>query len=906
MLIRVMGFVERVSIVCLFIISGTGWLCSAQTPSPDFLLVSDSLQAVEAGSTAHAVVKIVNPTTQSIDIQIELIVPEGWSTVGTDTPVQIAGGTNRIKVIPFFIPHHSPVGRSDIQIKSYTMSDGQQFGLLTVVYDVQPKYEIAIHALNSPGFIFGGDTLVGEFIVQNQSNTEVDVSIEKIFNQHIIEKDYLIPRGGQKHIRMEYLSDASLGFVARQSVSINAFIKGHSETKKSGAIVFNVLPKASGDAAIFHKIPLEIGTMMVTDNIRGKQMSFMMMDIRGGGLIHPEKGYRLDFQIRGPQKQGNPVTGVTDRYYLKFKSPATLLMVGDHNYRLSDLTESSRNGLGIGVERGNKKIRYGGFVNYPRHYPDVKLVTGVFLEFYSKKKNSLKIGALQKVYAPGDQAILTTLSGNILSLSWMDVELELAGGYRNGSASGAMRSVFQAQYKGVKGHFAMTQAQPDFPGYYNNTRFISSGLSYYASKRYSISASYDFNHSNLALDTLYVNAPYSQNGYLLGDYRMNTNNRVSFGLFARNREDRSVKKLFHYQEFSGRVAYVSTHSALRLNMYVEAGKIFNFLNAEEDRTSNSLQGNLTTILSLGKFGSLDGFVNYQYGRRYQGAEYHRLYYGLSYSLLRAGKYRASLSYRNNYELEQYYRDRSLMTVNVQASLTRRQELGVAVNYHLVKNSVDQKGFSALVRYHYKLFVKTSRLNDVGHLSGTIRQEDSTASDGIWVSLANQTTVTNTAGEFHFKNIPAGTYYLRFDESGSGIGTIPDKPGPYSVTIFPDQQVRYDLLLTKAAAITAKIVIQKDSRMDQKGYISPSRNIDALLLEVKKGEEMFRAYTDKNGIVSFTDLRPGEWEVTLYSQGLPSGYTADFQSQTISLSPGSDFHLDLPIKQKAIKIKLQKK
>ena len=292
--------------------------------------------------------------------------------------------------------------------------------------------------------------------------------------------------------------------------------------------------------------------------------------------------------------------------------------------------------------------------------------------------------------------------------------------------------------------------------------------------------------------------------------------------------------------------------------------------------------------------------------KYLNADSHRFYYGLSLSLKLAKWLKTSLTYQNNSQLEEYYKDRSLLALFGHINIGRRHSIGFGTNYHLRKNSVDQKGFNAMIKYSYNLQIRTMQNQDLGNITGTIRHELTESLQGVIVYLANQFTVTDEEGKFQFNNIPKGDYLLTLNRADLGLNTILKSPGPNIVTIESGVITEVNLEITKSASISGKIHINEDKKVNSKDFIAPSTIVPALIIEVKKEDEIFRVVSEEDdGSYSFTDLRPGDWVMTIYTNGIPAGYSLDFETKNIQLLPDQKIKLDIPINQKAIKIKIQK-
>lgn len=885
------------------VLSASLGTCFAQ--KPDIRLIDTKEKKLAPGSTTNLVIQLRNPSPEAVEFSLKMKAPQGWTQLVEYTSIKVDSAQNQLKVLPFHISESARVGSYEITIEGFNRIDGSKIGELIVPVYIKPKYELLVQTLKSSKYVSAGDTLTARFLINNRSNTEAEINLITLNEGFIESRIIRLKADSTMIIGVPATAYENQPYYTRQSVSLTSQIVDQEQTKSTNSYFFEVIPSRKISFDAYNRLPIKISTMMVTDNPSGSQLYSMMFDIQGHGDISKAKKRSIEFHFRGPQRKGNPLLGLNDKYYAKYASPKSQLILGDSNYRLSDLTEASRNGLGIGYEYQGTKFLAGGFINYPRYYPQIRMISSVYLSTNRSKKTYLKGGYLHKFYADQSAASLFMISGVSKPFKWIDLELELAGGLKDGQLKKAYKSVIYTKFRTTRAHFAYTQADKDFPGFYNNSRYLSTGISSRIKSNFTISLNYDLNHTNMVLDTLYVNAPFSQNLNLTTNYRIKGNNRISIAIFRRNREDRTLPQLFNYTEYSGRFSSQNRFAKLGINGYMEVGKVQNFLPMAEGELTNSVQANFSMSYKIKPQFFIDAFINYQMGEKYQSTDFNSFYYGATMNAQIKKNLKLLISYQNNYQVEEYYRDRSLMTVNGHYTINQKHDLSVGVNYHLVRNSLNRKEFSAFIKYRYSIRVKTTKVDNIGSLKGKILNHGVKKVDGLIVNLAGNYTVTDKDGNFEFPVILNGEYYLILDDSNTGINSILEEAGPFKVSILPGQVTEIQLAMTKSANISGQIVIEQDSSALDKGFIRSNEPIKNLLMEAKKEEEVFRVLSDAYGQFSFQDLRPGKWIIKVYSKGLPSGYAIKREAFTLDLSAGQKYLLEVPIKQKAYKIKFQK-
>jgi hypothetical protein len=302
--------------------------------------------------------------------------------------------------------------------------------------------------------------------------------------------------------------------------------------------------------------------------------------------------------------------------------------------------------------------------------------------------------------------------------------------------------------------------------------------------------------------------------------------------------------------------------------------------------------------------SANGFVNYQGGQQYMITGYDRFYWGSSVAADVAEKFSLSLHYNSNYELKDYSTDRSLLSLQMQCKINPRNDISLGANYNLVKNTLDTKEFSLQLRYTYTINVPVSRKKDIGSLTGKIVNHGIESVGGIRMNLNGIITITDKEGNFKFPMVKVGTYMLGTDESSFGLNAITEIPGPYFVTIESGKIAHFEFAMTKSARIEGRLVIQEDERSGKKGFYPIKEEIDRLILEASDSTETYRILSERDGTFRFEDLRPGNWLIKVYPNGIPQGYRLVTDKFNVSLLSGKEEKLDVIIQKKIRQIKFQ--
>lgn len=824
-----------------------------------------------------------------------------WRQVMDYSSIQIEGNTSQTKIISIHVPGNVSAGDYNIDMEAYEQS--QLFGKVSIPIRVKPRLQISIEKFNAPKYVMAGDSLKLRFLIQNQSNTSVSVGAKITNGRSTREHYYTIPKDSSVLTDAAVSTPKDLHYNTQLNITMNASISDNAETAVHASYIVNVIPTGEQKFDAYNRYPVKITGIMASSNRTGVRTYGFMYDIQGRGNIDEAQKKRIDFQFRGPDRRGDPLLGLNDQYYMSYNSPKTEILIGDNNYSLSSLTESSRLGRGVRLQYKLDKLSVGSFYHIPRYYPGIKNTYSVYSNYKLNDNIQLATGYLAKTDTMNHRADLLTLSGDARLSSWMKTSVELAMGHRLSQTTKAIKGLFNINTSFINAHLNYIYADPNFPGFISNTMILSTGLSTYLGKQFSLSYSYDQNRSNMALDTLYANAPQTQNMSLIALFRLKANNSIGISAHSVGMIDRADDPLFNYKKLFARASYNAKFKRFNVSLQGEYGEIQNLLSSSGPTTSDFYNQNLNLNYAFNETFSIRGFVNYNGGKQYQVTSSNRFYYGGSLQL-NLKKTFVSFDYQSDYELKEYYRDRSLLSLQLHQELWSNHELNLSTNYNMAKNSLNRKELSIQLRYTYTLNYPLSKKKDVGSLTGKIINKGVEKIGGIIINLDGQLTMTDKNGDFRFPMARTGSYHLLLDETSFGIGTITSTPGPHPVEIQPGKETQFEIELTKAAALQGNLLIQEDASTTDKGYYPIKEEINKLIIEASNGQEMFRIFSANDGTYRFNDLRPGQWTVKVYSNGIPNGYKLEKDLFNLELSSGENKQLDIIIHKKNRVIKLQ--
>ena len=878
-------------------------LASAQNENIKLRLINDSLLMISPGITFNAAVRIENNSEKEEIVSLKIRMPAGWRCFSGLNSIKTGPSEPYLKILTLKSPSNTISGSYPIQIEAFD-SKGKKTNEIIIPVIIESKLELAATLIEGTEYVFSGDSLSVKFSLQNRSNCKTEIKAflkgtyidDEMFFSLLPDSEIII----MKRIRTEK------GIVesSRKYISLSASIISKPDVNTSCSFSYNLIPSADIRSDTWDKIPVKVSTLFVTDNPGRKRMYASMADISGEGFIDSKKTRTIGFHIQGPDRRGKPLYGIYDEYFIKYGSPYWKILLGDHIYTLTYLTEYSRYGRGGSAEYTFRNFRFGSFVNFPRFYPKIKQEAALYAGYTLPGKLGLNLGYLNKLLNTGETNNILTVNGFLSPVKWINADWEYASGSNNSFTGHAVKTNLNINYKAVRLSYFYTWTDKDFPGYFSDTRYtiVTGNLS--ITTDLSIGANYNNNHQNIARDTLFGSSPYSKTMFLSLNYRLMKDWGLSLSYNFRQQQDRMTIMKFNFCERTARVNINKSIGILGFNLAGEYGNNVNLLMSENQQKNSLYKGLLTTTGKINDVMNVRVFINYQQSKSYNTREYKNWIFGISANGSIGKKLGISLQYQSSYNTESYLSDRNLLNGRIIYHPDRNNAVETSCRYNLAKNSLDTKELAFELKLIHTFNVPVSKKKDVGKLSGKVLGNGGKILPGIIVSAGSYQAVTDKKGSFSFPVLPTGHYFLMINYQAAGLYAIPEIPGPYEIDILPGQETKLDLTLTVAARITGKTSIIKEVSDNDKNFAVVRNQLGRLLIEATNGKEVFRIFSKEDGQFAFESLRPGEWTVKVYGNGIPDEYELVTSSFTFRLEPGQSEDLNIKLKEIRRKIKFQ--
>lgn len=231
-----------------------------------------------------------------------------------------------------------------------------------------------------------------------------------------------------------------------------------------------------------------------------------------------------------------------------------------------------------------------------------------------------------------------------------------------------------------------------------------------------------------------------------------------------------------------------------------------------------------------------------------------------------------------------------------------------------KNSFTNKPESSVfLIYSIPFNIPLWKKKNIGSIKGRIwdlKNAEQKPLPGVLITANNATAISDEKGEFIFPSLIPGTYTLQVEQKTIGINRITTKRLPLMVEIEPKSTAYVEIGVVNSSSVTAEVSVFGREANSLKGSHDQSlvtqsalsietqfnkslleeelkkiTGINGVLVEITNGAEVYKQFSDRNGIVSFQHLRPGTWQLKVYKNDLPPHHYFENPEIEVEVRPG---------------------
>jgi hypothetical protein len=889
-------------------------LIFSQKQSHEFVNKKDSLLPGTATSISF---KIENNSSEDKIYDLNAAASTQYITpIIAQNELKIPAGENASYIVPLRIATETPQGSYTISL--YGTEKGKENQLIkSMEVIVSGSRKVSVTLLNSPEFVRAGDTIRSTFLLKNSGNTSENLILKSSSNTTINQDPFLLLLPGEsKVVNISKNTNPLLGKNEYQNLNLSAYSPEYPKENLTAYTSVRIISVHPVEDDIYYRFPVSASLSFIGMRNRGIYDNGFQGEIYGKGSLNKENKGQLEFHAVTP----NPVEFSTftqyEEYFINYKTENFFAHLGDKTYSSSFLTEFARYGRGAELRYDFKKLSFGGFYNHPRFFRDIKDEFNIYSKFRFNKKTEITAGYLYKIPRAEDgnfsftniqldsNAHLPYLAGKFQPIKNIDVSGELAYSKTDNTEGKAYMLQAQWNFKRTNGSIMYMRASPQYAGYFTNTSTFNGNIQYKILEKLNVFANYVEDAKNFQRDTLLLAAPYRKFLQYGINYRyMKTGSIMLYNGYQKY-QDRLEPKEFDYYEKFFKVSIDQKVGLFQLNLETQFGKTDNYLTGFSGNSSF-----YTANLSFEKFKtSFNLYGSYAITSRYQLKNQKQVYYGARIISQFSSKSYLSLFYQNNYMPEEYYKDRNLLEVLFHQQIFPGHEFDVSGRYALQRGELGDKDFIFSLRYTLRLNVPVQKIADYTTLSGNISNLGVKRVEGIKLMLGSHLSVSDKNGDFLFKNINPGDYFLEIDRSTTEINDIPSISLPAPVSLANKDNI-FNFGLTSAANIQGQIQFNEHEEKNQLSFAQfqnkkEKKKKDNIIVEASNGDQAFRKIAVIGENFDFTYLRPGDWTVKIYRNGLDKRYKISMDTFHFTLKSSETKNLVISVVKQQVEVKYQ--
>ncbi|KQS94369.1 hypothetical protein [Chryseobacterium sp. Leaf394] len=865
-------------------------------------------QILQPGTTTSVSFKIENPSAQpkTFELRVETS-NESIKPILSKNEITVLPWQSYIHIVPVRISSDTPKGSCLIYLHIKDISTGEQITKKTAL-EISGKRNLTLTKGDFPEYVKAGETIKATVIAKNNGNMteKLFLSTEK---SSFIEGDSVIilHPGESRTIGLTQYTNPDVGTVAYQNIYLNATTENTPVEKTTAYNNVKIIPVKPTDEDIYHRLPVVASVNYIGQSNRGDYRDGFQGELSGIGSLSKDNSDVIQFHaITKNPVEFNAFTPY-EEYFVNYKNKNFSAHLGDKGYSSSLLTEFARYGRGAELNYRFKKISVGGFYNHPRFFRDIKDEYNVYSTYHINNESDVKAGYLYKIPRTQREGLNTHLpyiTGKTKILKLIDAQGELAYSKNNFTDGFAYMAQLQGNFNKITAGLIYLKASSDFSGYFTNTNSMTANLQYRVLERLTIVGNYKQDATNFKRDTLFGVAPYQK--YLQAGLEFKYAQKgklMLLGGFQRY-QDRLEIRRFDYNESFIRASINQQIGIFNIGTEAQLGTTENYLNGI------SGQSRLYSVnLGFEKFKtSFSLYGSYAENSRYLNQNQKQIYYGARIISRFSSTDFLSIFYQNNYIPEDFFTDRNLFEAVYHQQIFRNHFIDLSGRYTLQRGQTGNRDFIVSLKYSVNINAPVKKIAEYVTLSGNISNLGIEKVEGIRLFMGNYISISDKDGNYIFKNVAPKDYTIEIDRSTLGLNNITDIRMPAEVNLTDKENI-LNFGITNAALIQGDVILHQEEkensvRFAQLSTAREKKKQESVIVEASQGDQIFRKIVSVNDKFDFTYLRPGDWTVKIYRDGMDKRYKIATDKFEFTLRSGEKKNIAVNITRQQKEIRYQ--
>jgi hypothetical protein len=853
---------------------------------------------------------VVNGSGRAGEFEGRVILPAGWRMITPETPFELANNESTVRYISIYIPEGAPAGDYDIGYEVRNRQNPAIMDAYSLSVRVLPVIKLQLSVLDVPEYVISGNSYGVSYLIQNNGNAPIRVNYHiNSSRNHVITPDsasLTLNAGETQQVKIQVKTDL-LQKIEKERLSFSAEVENTDIAEKITSII-ELLPRVTSFGGAYNMIPSSAKLSYVTRSAGENQTSGWQTEISGQGAYDEAGDSYISYLLRTPDLTEVSSLAEIDEYRFYYSGKQFDYSLGDRVYSLSPLTERGVYGRGLqaGYQTEQSKVKV--YYTADKYSAEKKKQSAIYVDYQIKKDYRLGINYLNKQKGNLSEEIFSLRNQMQWSHSFnTDIEFAQSKGERESAQ--AVR-IEQYDYRhALRYRFTLLYAEPEFLGSYRDQALASLNLNYLLNKKWALQGYYRNQQTNLntAADRA---AADDQNMGTGVTYRLSANSDISLDYDRQRKTDRRDNTEFSFSYDRWRLAVGQRFNNISLNVSGERGFYKDYFD----------QSSFTT-------------------ERYRASAYWRATDQQTYSAYLAyndtsrsieeQNVQTTLGMNANYQISNY----TSLSFNAEKSIVNeRQRFAYNMSFRHTLSNGDQFSLTGrhnrgqtndtniMLSYTVPFALPISRKKNVATLSGRVydKQTGNGVADVI-LNLSGIIAVSDADGDYRFPSVKFGAYYLSMKMPSGDISRVSLKKLPLSVEI--GSQKKLDIPLSRSVTLGSCVVVYKakelklpsqDAFRQVDGIVKPvisdkelvpSHGLERILLTLRNKQHIYRRLTDLKGCIKVIGAPPGNWDISVKKDALPSGLTLKNERFSIKAKPGSKENVEFKLVPKVRRMKM---
>ena len=866
---------------------------SAQESTVQVITASEDLLESHPRRVVTSVFFVTNWSDDEESFTPKIDLPPRWQLIASDRVLRLGPGERAMSLVSFLIPGTATAGSYTVGFSVRGADKAVRGDSSSISVQVIPVTRLHLEVLACPDFVVAGETYDVTAVVVNQGNTSsvIDLSIASHtgFPLEGGKRGFTLPPGESAVFQFGVKTDPGTREVTRERLSITARATNPPKATEQVWCYLEILPRVSGTKSRYRRVPV-MGAVRYFSEENGLGRSRAQASLSGSGNLDANGTQHADFSFRGPDLGQNRLLGNRDEYYLNYRHGNNSIVLGDHSYSVSPLTENHRYGRGVRGTVAYDRLQVSGYQMKARWAEPDEEQTAGSVDYYFGADSFMGIRYLRKS-DPGTEEMVS-FETKLHPATGTGLEVEYARGMPQEDDSDAYRMKLMTLASWGSYLLRFIHADAGYPGYFENMDFISTSLGLNLSRDFRFDTSFRQERHNLDLDPLAYTAPLERDYRLRLVFRSGTTTDYSLAYRLRESRDRFAEPVFSFRERSVRAALSCRYVAWDCHAAAEIGRTFDRLT---DRTRRLERYTASVRVKPSRRHSYHGYVYYDRSVESANRESRHLSAGLTASVLLGSGTALDASLRSNFFEDLDNQDRDVLELSLRQRLFGRNELVFKGHYTEYHSSDESRDLAFMVEYNIPFGLPVSRRDDVGSLNGRVYDlETGKALADVILRLDGSTAVSDRTGRFSFPTVPAGTHHLKVDMATIGLDRITSRRFPMETEVEGGKTTSIEVSVVRAAAIKGRVDLYAYED-NSSGVLTPSsqrrlemkHGLAGMMIELTDGDEIKRCLTASDGSFTIEEIRPGRWMLAIPSGLLPENHTVANGEIRFALGPGAE-------------------